>query len=132
MKSFSFELFKIDLRIINTVDNCKRLLKDNDITEDKVSAEKLFALKTTVDIIFFDKVTFSIFAFIRKREKQIEFVKELNDELFEIESIKYVKIEPTIQSETLKLDNILEKISTKGMNSLTPREREFLDLQSKK
>lgn len=132
MKSFSFNLHKIDLRIINTLDNCKRLLKDNEISGDLVNAEKLFALKPTVDFIFLDKETYSIVAFIRKREKQIEFVKELFDEMFETETLKYVKVEPTIQSETLRLDSILEKISTKGMNSLTPREREFLDLQSKK
>jgi hypothetical protein len=132
MKSFSFNFYKIDLRIINTLENCQRLLKENGVSDENVSAQKLFELKSTVDVIFLDQETFSIVAFIRKRERQIEFVKELFDEMFDIESFKYVKKDPTPQAETLKLDFILEKISSKGLNSLTPREREFLDNQSKK
>jgi hypothetical protein len=129
MKSFSFDLLKIDLRIINTVENCKRLLKDNDISENQVNAGKLFNLKSTVDFLFIDRQTCSIVGYIRKKEKQIEFVKELAEQMAEMESAKYSK--PTIQSETLKLDTILEKISQKGLQSLSPREKEFLDNQSK-
>lgn len=132
MKNYSFNFIKVDLRIINTLENCIRILKDNNISEEKVSAQKLFDLKSSIDIIFFDDQNLSLVAFIRKKEKQIEFVKEFYDDLHDLDALKYTKKQINLQSETLKLDLILEKISSKGLNSLTPREREFLDNQSKK
>lgn len=132
MESYSFNFIKVDLRLINTTENCKRILKDNNIPEDRVCHKKLFELKPTLDIIFLDQKTYSIAAFIQKKEKQIEFVKDVLDEMHGLNPITYVKKEITVQAETLKLDSILEKISDKGMDSLTPREKEFLDNQSKK
>jgi hypothetical protein len=131
MKSFSFEFIKIDLRIINTLQNCKRLLGEHNIPAEKVNVEKLYELKNNFDIVFFDKETFFIAAFVRKKEKEIEFVREFLNEMHEEESIKYIKKE-IFQNESLKLDLILEKISNQGMNSLTQREKEFLEVQSKK
>jgi hypothetical protein len=131
MKSyFSFNFIKIDLRLINTVQNAKRILEENSIS-DCVSAEKIFEWKPTVDILFLDPIKFTIVAFIYKKEKQINFVSELYQELQAQEPIKFIKKEKVF-STSLKIDSILEKISSRGINSLTKEEKDFLDNQSKK
>lgn len=132
MKSYSFNFIKVDLRIINTLENCKRLLSENNISSEKVDASKLFDLKYTLDFVFFDQETFTIVAYIQKREKQIEFVRDLHSEMYDIIPIKYIKRDKTGESQNMKLDEILDKISKSGINGLTQYEKDFLDNQSKK
>jgi hypothetical protein len=50
--------------------------------------------------------------------------------LRDFESIKFVKRKKTSGELEFRLDSILEKISLKGIDSLTKKEREFLDSQS--
>lgn len=126
---FSFNFIKIDLRLINTEANAKRILEENSIPLEQVDPQKLFSNKDNVDILFFDAVTFSIVAYIGKREKEIKFVVEFTRLLWSQEPIKYSK---KIADDELKMDHILEKISSKGIASLTKREKDFLDEQSKK
>jgi hypothetical protein len=126
---FSFDFIKIDLRLINTEANAKRILEENSIPLDQVNHIKLFEQKETVDILFLDSKTYSIVAFTYKREPEINFVRELISAMRDIDPIKYVK---KVIDEELKMDIILEKISARGIESLSKRERDFLDEQSKK
>jgi hypothetical protein len=128
-KFYSQKFIRIDLRIINTEANAKRLLEENDIPETAVCYKKLFEQKSNVDILYFDSTTYTIVAYQYKREKEIKFVTEFLSHLSNSHTLKYEK---RIKDENLQMDFILEKISERGIDSLSKREKEFLDEQSKK
>jgi hypothetical protein len=130
MELFNFNILKIDLRLINTIENTKRILEDNGIESDMLDIQVLFSLKSNYDILYLDRRTFNIFAFSYKRDSKINLTSEFEKMLRDFESIKFVKREKTSGELEFRLDSILEKISLKGIDSLTKKEREFLDSQS--
>ena len=92
--------------------------------------------KEDFDVLFFMLVDnrFYQFAYIRKGQKGIEFIKSYYRELSKLEfstsdDIVREPKEPKVIE--LNVDSILEKISEKGIESLTKYEKDFLDNQSK-
>lgn len=92
--------------------------------------------KENFDVLFFMLVDgkFYNFAYIRKGEKGINFMKSYYRELSKLETSNSDDIvrEPK-EPEVIEydIDSILEKISEKGIESLTKAEKDFLDNSSK-
>jgi len=72
--------------------------------------------------IWINKDTMKIFAFTMKKDDTVRFTDEFSKDLSEMVSVDVPK-----QPKVLDLDTILEKISTYGIESLKPNEKEFLD-----
>lgn len=121
---WSLNIVKLDLRLCKNIDDCKRLREDNSIDQDLISDEKLFSYKGIVDIFFYDKITYSIIAIIPHGESDIQFTDDFISYLNNIESLKMKKT-------NLDLDEILDKISSSGLESLNKIERRFLQKFSK-
>ena len=124
--TFSFNFIRIDLSKINSIEEAKKLLSDNNISESEVKPEKLFQVKELHQTLFFDPITLYLVAYIKKGEKNIAFVPEFTDFLNEVKPISFLK-----EDKVLTLDVILEKISKKGIKSLNKRELIFLEKSSK-
>jgi hypothetical protein len=132
MEKYSFDFIKIDLRLINNLSNAKRILEDNGIDTVRIDVKLVYDLKLNCDIIFLDVNTYNVFAYCYKKSSKIELAEDFESVLKKAEPIKYFKREKTSDELELKLDYILEKISLKGIKSLSPKEKEFLDSQSQK
>jgi hypothetical protein len=121
---WSLNIVKLDLRFCNTLEDCKRLREDNDIDPDLISDEKLFEYKNVVDIFFYDKETYNIVGVIPFGQSNIQFTEDFINHLTQLEPIKYKRT-------SLNLDEILDKISSSGLESLNKIERRFLRKFSK-
>ncbi len=115
---------RIDLFKIKTVDDCEKLLIDNNINEESISAPKLFSYKDTIDTFFYDTTSFFVIAIIPKGTKEIQFISDFLQYLSKLKPI-------TPKKTTLDLDQILDKISTSGLGSLSSIEMRFLKRFSK-
>lgn len=116
---YSLNIVKLDLRVCKTLEDCKRLREDNDIDPDLISDEKLFEYKNIIDIFFYDKETYNIIAVIPSGQTNIQYTDDFITFLTNIEPISYKKT-------SLSLDQILDKISSSGLESLNRNERGFL------
>lgn len=72
--------------------------------------------------IWINKDTMKIFAFTLKKDDTVRFTDEFSKDLSEM-----VPVDVPKQPKVLDLDTILEKISTYGIDSLRPNEKEFLN-----
>lgn len=98
--------------------------------------EATYEIKEYYDFVFYRLVdgAFYSFAFIRKGQKGIEFTKSYYRDLSKLESVTAENIvceSDLIDPNDLEIDSILEKISERGIESLTKVEKDFLDNQSK-
>ena len=121
---WSLNIVKLDLRFCNTLEDCKKLREDNDIHPDLISDEKLFEYKNVIDIFFYDKDTYNIIGVIPFGQSNIQFTEDFLTHLNKIEPLKYKRT-------SLNLDEILDKISSSGLESLNKSERRFLRKFSK-
>lgn len=122
---YSFHFLKIDLDSFQTYEELVEILVVNGITTEKISPRKLFDLKKTYITIFYDPITYSIVAYIKRGQSEIKFVKEL---------IQLFNSTVALSSEIseLTVDDILDKISRRGLDALSTQEIEFLKQNSKK
>lgn len=125
---FSINFLKVDLRKLNNIKEAKKLLLDNNVSSDKVCSKKLFANKKIADVVFLDKNTFNVIAYIRKGENSITLVDELTELFMNSKPIEFAK---EVYVDITNVDLILEKIGAQGLTSLTKKERNILDDHSK-
>jgi hypothetical protein len=128
-KYFSPFYLKIDLRICKSAADFERLRDDNNIPVKELSGRKMMELKKTIDIIFYDTQTFCIAAYVSKGEKTVTFVNEFPEFLLSLPALSFVD---TFDFSDLEMDIVLDKISASGMNSLSKKEKAFLESHSKK
>lgn len=127
--NFSPIFGKFDLRRCNNISDFERVRDDNDIPESELDCNKLMGLKKSYDIIFYDMNTFNIIAYIRKGQDEVKYVAELAQFLKDLSPLSLKK---DADFSDLELDNILDKISATGVDSLNKKEKLFLENQSKK
>lgn len=118
-------LISIHLNRFKSVEDFQRLLDDNGI--ENIDATKLFEHKESgYTKIFFDKNTFEAVAYVHKSSKEILFQDDFKDFLKDMKSLSF-----KMGKVVLDVNVILEKISEKGIGSLSKKEKEFLDNLSK-
>lgn len=117
-------ILSIHLTKFNSVSEIDKALSDNNITN--FCAKKLFEHKEKGYLkVFFDLTTQNIIAYTHKDDKKkIQLQTEFKDYLKNLKSISTKK-------KDLSLDNILDKISESGIDSLTKSEKSFLETNSK-
>jgi hypothetical protein len=125
-KYFSSKYIKVDLRIVNSVADIERLRDDNGIPKEKMSPKKVLKIKESCDIIFYDATTFYIVAFIYKDETTINYVDKLSEYLNSLTSIDFVK---SYDFTDMSVDSVLDKIGATGLESLSQKEKSFLESQ---
>jgi hypothetical protein len=120
----SQNIISIHLTRFKSVEDFQNLLDDNDIKN--IDAKKLFEHKEAgYTKIFFDKTTFEAIAYVHKlSKKEITFQDDFKSFLKEMPSISFSNND---DSSSLDVDVILEKISERGVDSLSRKEKEFLD-----
>jgi hypothetical protein len=119
----SQNIISIHLTRFKSVEDFQNLLDDNGI--ENIDAKKLFEHKEAgYTKIFFDKTTFEAIAYVHKlSKKEITFQDDFKSFLKEMPSISFSNDD----SVYLDVDVILEKISERGVDSLSRKEKEFLD-----
>jgi hypothetical protein len=115
-------VISIHLNRFKSVEDFQRLLDDNGI--ENIDANKLFEHKESgYTKIFFDKDTFEAVAYVHESsKKEIIFQDDFKDFLKNMKSLSF-----KTETQVLDVDVILEKISEKGIDSLSKKEKEFLD-----
>jgi gamma-glutamyl phosphate reductase len=119
-------ILSIHLTRFNTVEEIEKVLVDNNIKT--LCAEKLFEHKEKGYLkVFIDGQTQCVIAYTHKDDKKkIQFQEEFTNFLKNMKSINFSR-----EVEDLSIDIILDKISSKGIDSLTKREKLFLENNSK-
>lgn len=120
-------LISLHLNKYNSVEELARVLKDNDL--NYLDPVKVFQDKESgFTKIFFDRESGKIIGWVHKSDKRHIFFDE--DFVFYLKNLK--SITPKESSKPLSLDEILDKINEKGIDSLTQSEKIFLESQSNK
>jgi hypothetical protein len=125
MKYSSIIAFHLDN--FTSADELEEVLKDAGLHE-KIKAESMFELKADgFDKIFLDVQTGNAIAYHVKgmNPKQVVPMQEFIGHLIEQPCVSEI-----ITRRPLDMDEILDKIYKKGMDSLTDREHKFLKKQS--
>lgn len=83
--------------------------------------------------IFIDIESFKMFAYILNSDrKTLKFTDAIDEVILSIKpEVVEIKVETPTSEIILDIDTILEKITKYGINSLTNKEKEFLDNSSK-
>lgn len=111
----------IHLNRFKSIEDFKRLFEDNNITT--LSPEKTFnSIQDGWKKVFIDKTTGYIIGYFHKDSKHLVIETDFMDFLNNAPSITFSKT-------VLDVDTILEKIHKHGVESLSKREKEFLDAQ---
>ena len=115
-----FEVVVFDLRKYSTPEEIENIAVANDISID---SKKVSDLATKYSKIFVDKLTGELFAVMKKGSNEVEISKFCEDKLISIKPSSPIneKIE-----DNFTIDSILDKITEKGIESLTIREKYFL------
>ncbi len=118
-------VISIHLRRFKTIQDYEKLLLDNGL--DKIDAEALYNLKMDgYTKIFIDQGTFKIIGYCHFLDKKlIQISEDFVLHLKNMDSISYNKTQ-----KNLTIDSILDKISEKGIDSLTTQEVNFLNNNS--
>jgi hypothetical protein len=122
MESLKFEVIVFDLRKYNTVEDIENIAVNNGLTID---CKKLSDLSSKYSKVFIDKIENEIFAVIYKGSTEVTMSKDCENRLLKIKSKS-----PVSESQEFSVDNILDKINEKGVNSLSAREKYFLKKNS--
>lgn len=130
----NFNIIMIDLTVFNRRTEIEEFLISCNL-QDKISYKHLWALKhgmfTDRKVVFrvwYDATTFNQVAYSLHKEQN--FNKDFINFLLNVESLKHgekIEVSQNNDVEELTVDNILDKIRTKGINSLTQEEKNFLD-----
>jgi hypothetical protein len=117
-----FDIVVLDLRKYNTVEDIQNIIDINDLNID---AKKLSDLSVKWNKVFIDKISSTVFAYIIKGSSEVTLSKESDDSLLQLKALS-----PVLKKENLSLDGILDKITEKGIESLTAYEKYFLKKNS--
>jgi hypothetical protein len=122
MENLKFDIVVFDLRKYNTVEDIQNIIDINDLNID---AKKLSDLSVKWGKVFIDKISSTVFAYIIKGSSEVTLSKESDDFLLQLKALSTV-----VKKENLSLDGILDKITEKGIESLTAYEKYFLKKNS--
>lgn len=122
MDNLKFDIVVFDLRKYNAVEDIQNIIDLNDLNID---AKKLSDLSVKWNKVFIDKLSNKVFAYVIKGSAEITLSKESDDSLLKVKSLS-----PVVVKENLSLDGILDKITEKGIDSLTAYEKFFLKKNS--
>ena len=81
--------------------------------------------------ILIDKTLGFAFGFVEIGSDKVILSTNYSEAMLGIEPLSVKKVEVKKEIPTLKMDDVLEKISTNGVDSLTDVEKSFLDLVSR-
>jgi len=126
---FSFNVIKFDLRPYSKPDEIQRIIDDHGMQKMWTGQEMFDLKKEGIIFVCVDSVTFfPIFYF---NEKTLDWTTpmEVTNILADQKPIKKKKNKKP--RAILSLDYVLDKISESGIDSLSPRERSFLENSSK-
>ena len=116
-----FNIIAIHLNKFKSVEDFQRMLDDNNL--DQLDAKKIYEQKSNgCTKLFIDKSTQSVMAYNMKGQKEITFQNNLRNFLKNLKSIDYNK-----GVYIISIDTILDKINKNGLESLSKREKEFLE-----
>jgi hypothetical protein len=124
MDNMKFEVVVFDLRKYSTPEEIENIAVTNDISID---SKKVSSLATKYSKVFVDKLTGELFAVMKKGSTEVEMSKFCEDKLLSIKPSAPIndKIE-----DNFTIDSILDKITEKGIESLSVREKFFLKKNS--
>jgi hypothetical protein len=132
-----FNIIMIDLTIFNNEDEIKDFLSSCGLL-DKIDYKNMwqcikgeFTSGSPIVRIWFDAKTFGVVAYSLWNSQ--DFTTEFVDFLKNMSPIQYgqkIETEEQISEVELNVDSILDKIRTKGLESLTIEEKNFLDSQN--
>jgi len=125
-KLYKDNFLSLHLGKFNTLEDFKRVLSDNGL--NNIDAQVVFAMKSDgYTKVFFDTETGRMVGFCHNTlKKQVKFTDNFVNHLRNQKSIDIIP-EPT----DLSIDTILDKIGSKGLNSLNRYEKAFLENNSK-
>lgn len=125
-KLYKDNFLALHLGKFNTLEDFKRVLSDNGL--HNIDAQVVFHMKSHgYTKIFFDTETGRMVGFCHDTlKKQVKFTYNFVNHLRNQKSIDIIP-EPT----DLSIDTILDKISSKGLNSLNRYEKAFLENNSR-
>ena len=124
MDNMKFEVVVFDLRKFSTPEEIENIAVANDISID---SKKVSSLATKYSKVFVDKLTGELFAVMKKGSTEVEMSKFCEDKLL---SIKPSSPFNDQVEDNFTIDSILDKISEKGIESLSVREKFFLKKNS--
>ena len=123
---YSINFIRIDLNRINSVEDARKILSSNNIQEKDIKPEKVFLAKESHQSLFFDASTLYLIAYIKKGESNMIFVPEFTQLFVDTKPLKVNE-----KNVNLSMDFILDKINKTGLQSLSNKEKEFLNESSK-
>ena len=125
-KLYKDNFLSLHLGKFNTLEDFKRVLSDNGL--NNIDAQVVFAMKSDgYTKVFFDTETGRMVGFCHNTlKKQVKFTDNFVNHLRNQKPIDIIP-EPT----DLSIDTILDKIGSKGLNSLNRYEKAFLENNSK-
>lgn len=119
-------IISIHLRRFKSIEDFQNLCDENNL--DNIDAESLYNLMTNGYIkVFLDANSHEVIGLTHTENKRLLQISE--------EFIVHMKNMPSISLKpktVLTIDSILDKINSKGLDSLTKREKEFLNNNSNK
>jgi hypothetical protein len=124
MDNMKFEVVVFDLRKYSTPEEIENIAVANDISID---SKKVSDLAAKYSKVFVDKLTGELFAVMKKGSSEVEMSKFCEDKLLSIKSS--TPINDKIEN-NFTIDSILDKITEKGLESLSIREKLFLKKNS--
>lgn len=130
-----FNIICINLRDFNTKDEFAKFISDMNFDMDVDAYWDVKIGKwngTKVWRIWIDSTTFNMVAFESRQEQN--FASQFLEHLLNMEPIRPGDLSPVltqkttqVKNESMSIDSLLDKISLKGINSLSKEEKDFLD-----
>lgn len=117
-------VISIHLRRFKSVEDYQKLLDDNEM--DNIDAEACYNLMMEgYTKIFIDKNTYKIIGYCHGFDKKLIQISE--DFIVHLKNMNSIGFK---RNQNLTIDSILDKINEKGIDSLTNKEKEFLNNNS--
>ena len=123
MDNLKMDIVLFDLRKYSSPEELERIAKENNLSVD---SNKLSELASKYSKVYFDRTNNEAIAVQYKGSKELTMTQFCEDKLLSIKCLPPVPINDI----TLNIDDILDKISEKGIESLTAREKLFLKRNS--
>jgi hypothetical protein len=120
----------IHLTRFNSAQEFEKMLRDNGIS-NYVESKVLMDLKRDGFLkIWLDSSKYETIAWTKSpNKKEVCFSQNYSSFLKDMKSLSFIHVEQSTSN--YNIDNILDKISVYGINSLTVSEKQFLDNSSK-
>jgi hypothetical protein len=118
-------VISIHLRRFKSVEDFERLFEDNELDNlDPEACHKLMLEGFTK--VFIDKETHKIIGFCHSQDKKLIQISE--DFILHLKTMNSLTFKPSPNN--FSIDSILDKINELGIDSLTKKEKEFLNNNS--